>query len=149
MRLDETDRAIVNLLQAGIPVAERPFTGVAAALGVTEEALLQRLQALLDAGVLSRFGPMFDVERLGGAFTLCAMRVPEADFGQVAALVNGFDEVAHNYEREHELNMWFVIGAESKARIAEVIEAIETRTGIEVLNLPKLDEFYVGLRLQA
>jgi DNA-binding Lrp family transcriptional regulator len=149
MSLDETDRAIVDLLQDGIPVTEHPFSGAAAVLDLAEETLLSRLQALLDAGVLSRFGPMFDAVRLGGTFTLCAMQVPEADFERVAELVNGFDEVAHNYEREHELNMWFVLGADDDARVADVIEAIEARTGIGVLNLPKLEEFYVGLRLEA
>jgi len=149
MSLDDTDRAIVNLLQDGIPVLERPFAGAAASLGLDEAALLERLQALLDAGVLSRFGPMFDAERLGGAFTLCAMRVPGTQFDRVADLVNSFEEVAHNYEREHELNMWFVIGAGTPGRVAAVVDAIEARTGIEVLNLPKLEEFYVGLRLEA
>jgi len=147
--MDDTDRAIVNLLQEGIAVCERPFAGAAAHLGLDEAALLSRLQALLDAGVLTRFGPMFDAERLGGAFTLCAMRVPAADFDRVAALVNGFDEVAHNYEREHELNMWFVIGAASRERVAEVIDRIEALTGIEVLDLPKREEFRIHLRLEA
>jgi len=149
MTLDDTDRAIVNLLQDGIAICERPFAAPAERLGLDEQALLDRLAALLDRGTLSRFGPMFDAERLGGAFTLCAMQVPAARFEQVATLVNGYDEVAHNYEREHEYNMWFVLGAPSRERIDEVIEAIEAHTGLEVLDLPKLEEYYVGLRLEA
>ena len=149
MAPDRIDRAIINLLQDGIAVCERPFEMPASGLGLQEAVLIDRLCALLHGGVLSRFGPMFDAERLGGAFTLCAMQVPAAQFENVAALVNEFDEVAHNYEREHEYNMWFVIGAASRARIDEVIEAIEARTGIEVLDLPKEKEFFVGLRLEA
>jgi DNA-binding Lrp family transcriptional regulator len=146
---DSTDRAIINLLQDGIAVCERPFEAPAWVLGLQEAVLIDRLRALLHGGVLSRFGPMFDAERLGGAFTLCAMQVPAAQLETVAAVVNGFTEVAHNYEREHEYNMWFVIGAASRTRIDEVIEAIEACTGIEVLDLPKEQEFFVGLRLEA
>lgn len=149
MELDATDRAIINLLQDGIAVCEQPFRAPAETLDLDEAVLIERLHSLLDSGVLSRFGPMFDAERLGGAFTLCAMRIPPARFDQVAEIVNGFHEVAHNYEREHEYNMWFVIGAASRERVDRVIDAIEEQTGIEVLDLPKLEEFYVGLRLEA
>ncbi len=147
--LDAADRAIVNRLQDGLPVCERPFAAAAAELGLDEDELLARLEALLERGVLSRVGPMYDAEKLGGAFTLCAMRVPAERFEEVAAAVNAHDEVAHNYARDHEYNMWFVIGAGSPSRIDETIAAIESATGIAVLDLPKDEEFYVGLRLEA
>jgi DNA-binding Lrp family transcriptional regulator len=147
--LDATDRAIVNLLQDGLDVCERPFAAPAAQLDLDEDALIARVQRLLDGGVLTRVGPMFDAEKLGGAFTLCAMRVPAPRFGEVAAQVNAFDEVAHNYAREHDFNMWFVIGAASAQRVHEVIAAIEAASGLPVLDLPKLEEFYIGLRLHA
>ncbi|MDH3435735.1 MAG: Lrp/AsnC family transcriptional regulator, partial [Betaproteobacteria bacterium] len=102
--LDATDRALVNLLQDGIAVCERPFADAGAEIGLDEEEVIARVRAMLDCGVLTRFGPMFDAERLGGAFTLCAMRVPRERFEEITHIVNAFDEVAHNYEREHELN---------------------------------------------
>ncbi len=147
--LDASERAIVNMLQDGIEVCDRPFADAASKLKLGETELIDRIGAMLKRGVLSRFGPMFDAERLGGAFTLCAMRVPRHRFDEVAEIVNGFDEVAHNYEREHDLNMWFVIGADSQAGVAETIGAIEQATGLDVINLPKLEEFYVGLKLEA
>ncbi len=147
--LDATDRAIVNLLQDGLSVSERPFGDAGVELGLSEEEVIDRTRALLERGVLTRFGPMFDAERLGGAFTLCAMRVPPNRFDEVMEIVNAFDEVAHNYERDHELNMWFVIGADSEKRITETIDAIERATHLDVINLPKLEEFYVGLKLEA
>jgi DNA-binding Lrp family transcriptional regulator len=149
MTLDAMDRAIVNLLQDGVDVCDQPFAAPAADLGLDEDALIARLRELLARGVLSRFGPMFDAERLGGAFTLCAMRVPPTRFAETADFINRFAEVAHNYEREHEYNMWFVVGAASRERIDQVIEHIESHTGIEVMDMPKLEEYYVGLRLQA
>ena len=146
--MDAVDRAIVNDLQAGIAVSERPYAEAAARLGLSESELLARLQTLLDRRVLSRFGPMYHAERLGGALTLAAMKVPAEDFERVAAIVNGFPEVAHNYAREHAFSMWFVLATDDPARIGEVIAEIEQATGYTVYNLPKLEEFYVGLKLE-
>jgi DNA-binding Lrp family transcriptional regulator len=140
------DRAIVNRLQGGFPISERPYAEVAAELGTSEDELLRRIDALLESGVLSRFGPMYHAERMGGALTLAAMQVPAADFERVAALVNAHPEVAHNYAREHAFNMWFVLATETPARVDAVIADIERETGHRVYNMPKLEEFFVGLR---
>jgi siroheme decarboxylase len=113
--LDALDRRIINTLQDGFPVCERPYAQVAAQLGTDEQTLIGRLGRLLDERFLTRFGPMYQAERLGGAFSLVAMRVPLEDFERVAGIVNGFTEVAHNYEREHEFNMWFVLATETPA----------------------------------
>lgn len=147
--MDELDRAIVNRLQGGFPLCERPFEEAARALGTDGETLIRRIGRLLEDGTLTRFGPLFDLEKMGGAFTLCAMRVPEADFERVAALVNAHPEVAHNYEREHALNLWFVLAAASREALERTIRAIEGETGHPVLDLPRLDEYFVELRLTA
>ena len=145
--MDELDSAIVNRLQGGFPLAERPFAVVAAELGLAEEDLIARVRRLLEEGVLTRFGPMYQVERMGGAFSLAAMRVPPEDFDRVAATVNALPEVAHNYEREHAYNMWFVLATEKPEGIARAIARIERETGLAVLNLPKLREYFVELKL--
>ena len=147
--MDAVDRAIVNQLQGGFPVCDRPYAEAATALGLTEDELLQRLDALLENGTLTRFGPMYHAERLGGALTLAAMKIPAADFERVAEIVNRFPEVAHNYAREHAFNMWFVLATEAPVRIEQVIGEIEQAAGYRVYNMPKLEEFYVGLRFEA
>ena len=147
--MDELERAIVNRLQGGFPLSERPFADAARALGIDEATLITKLQAMLEAGTLTRFGPMYDAERLGGAFTLCAMSVPAADFERVAALVNAHPEVAHNYERAHRYNMWFVIAAAARAQIVPLIAAIEAETRYPVLDLPREQEYFIELRLVA
>ncbi len=146
--MDALDRRIVNELQGGFPLCERPYAVAAERLGTTEDELLRRLEALVANGTLSRFGPMYHAERLGGGLTLAAMKVPAADFDRVAALVNAHPEVAHNYEREHAFNMWFVLATETPERIAAVIADIERETGLKVHNMPKQAEFYVGLRFE-
>ena len=147
--VDDTDRRIVNALQGGFPVCDEPFAAVAETLGIGAEELIARLRALLDRGVLSRFGPQYQVERMGGRFVLAALAVPEADFERVAALVNAFDEVAHNYRRDHRLNMWFVLATETPEQIPEAARQIETVTGLPVYLFPKEREYFVQLRLVA
>ena len=147
--MDETDRRIVNALQGGFPLCARPFEAAGAALGLSGDELLSRVKALLANRTLTRFGPMYDAEKLGGAFSLCALSVPAQDFERVAALVNAHPEVAHNYEREHRYNMWFVLATQTALRISQVIQAIESETGYPVLDLPREEEFFVELRLSA
>lgn len=147
--MDAVDRAIVNALQGGFPLSRAPFAEVAARLGLSEDDLIGRIRALRESGVLSRFGPMYNADRFGGHNTLVAMAVPEDRFDAVAALVNSYAEVAHNYRRDHALNMWFVVAAESRARVDEVLTEVQARTGLPVYDMPKLKEFHVSLRFEA
>ena len=147
LKLDETDRAIVNALQGGFPLVDRPYAAAAAELGLSEEELIDRLKRLLDIGAATRFGPMYNAERLGGAVMLAALAVPPERFDEVAEIVNAYPEVAHNYKRTHRYNMWFVLAAETRERIEEVARAIEERTGLDVLRAPKLREFYIGFKV--
>ena len=147
--MDDLDRRIVDELQGGFPLCPRPFAEAAKRLGTSEQELISRVARLLEARTLTRFGPLFDAERLGGAFSLCAMSVPHLDFERVAAQVNAHPEVAHNYERGHEYNLWFVLAAGSRARLDEVRRALERETGYPVMDLPREEEYFVGLRLSA
>ncbi|SPH23827.1 hypothetical protein DEA8626_02899 [Defluviimonas aquaemixtae] len=148
--LDDTDRRVLNALQEdGFPLSPRPFAEVAAQLGIDESDLIRRLLALRDLGAITRFGPFFDAEALGGAFCLCAMSVPPDRFDAVATLVNAHPEVAHNYERSHKLNMWFVLATERPKGISETAERIEKETGLKVLLFPKLREFFVRFKVAA
>ncbi|MDU8941842.1 Lrp/AsnC family transcriptional regulator [Ovoidimarina sediminis] len=149
MTLDETDRRIINALQGGFPLEARPYAAAAATLGLDEAELIARLQAMREAGVITRFGPFFDVAAMGGAFCLCAIAVPEDRFDEICAAVNAFPEVAHNYRRTHELNMWFVLATETEAGIGTAADAIEAATGLTVYRFPKLKEFFVGFRVAA
>ena len=99
--------------------------------------------------MLTRFGPMFQVERMGGAFVLAALAVPEERFDEVAHKVNALPEVAHNYRREHRLNMWFVLATERPEGIADAIARIGRDTGLKVFAFPKEREYFVELKLAA
>ncbi|MGM0569970.1 Lrp/AsnC family transcriptional regulator [Marinobacter sp.] len=139
------ERAVINRLQSGLPLVRYPYAAIAEELGISETELLATLRNLLERKVLTRFGPMFHAGEMGGGLTLAALRVPDADFDRVTELVNRFDEVAHNYRREHDLNMWFVLATETPEDIQRVIADIETATGYPVYNMPKEEEFHVHL----
>ncbi|ROL73972.1 Lrp/AsnC family transcriptional regulator [Pseudomonas sp. B21-032] len=143
--MDELDRRLINRLQLGLPLVPQPWQVLAEELGSSSVQLRERLQGLLDDGTLTRFGPMFDIERLGGAFTLAALQVPEARFEAVAAELEDMPEVAHNYRREHAFNMWFVLGCASREALDDTLLRIQQRTGLPPLNLPKEETYHVGL----
>lgn len=147
--LDELDRAVINRLQAALPLGYRPFATMALELGCSEDELILRARRLLDAGVLTRFGPFINAEAMGGAFCLCAMAVPRERFDDVTELVNDFEEVAHNYERDHVLNMWFVLATDAPEKIALVAERIERATNCKVLLFPKEQEYFIGFQVAA
>ena len=147
--LDQTDRDLINLLQNDLGLESRPFQAIATQLGLTEEEVINRTKTLRESGVLTRFGPFFDAAAMGGAFCLCAMAVPPEVFETVLTKVNAHPEVAHNYERAHRLNMWFVLATETPEGITDTARAIERETGITVHCFPKLQEFYIGFRVAA
>jgi siroheme decarboxylase len=139
---------LVDFLHGGFPVVDRPFAAVGEALGCSEETVIETLRQLLAGGVLTRFGPLFQIERAGGQFMLAALAAPEERFDAVAAQVNALPEVAHNYRRDHPvLNMWFVLAGESAGAVADAARRIEQATGLAVFLFPKEREYHVELRL--
>jgi len=149
VQLEQIDKDIINLLQDGFPICNRPFAVTAKTLGISEANLIDRINNLLNKKVLSRFGPMYHAVEMGGAFSLAAMKIPEQDFESVCKKVNSLPEIAHNYERDHALNMWFVIATETPEEVQQVIDTIEHNTGYKVYNMPKQEEYYVNLRFKA
>ena len=144
--LDAIDKTIINELQGGFPICETPWQQLEQQLKIPADVIRQRIDDMQQQGYISRFGPMYHAERLGGGLTLAAMQVGEARFDDICELVNSFPEVAHNYQRDHRLNMWFVIATEKPEQIQTVIDAIERRSGLRVYNMPKLQEYFLNLR---
>jgi DNA-binding Lrp family transcriptional regulator len=149
MELDAIDRRIINSLQGGFPVCEQPYAVAAQSLGIAEEELIARIEKLVQDGVLSRFGPLFNADRLGGTAVLAAMAVPEAQYEAVAETVNAQTEIAHNYRREHALNMWFIGSAEQAESVEAAFVRIEKLSGHPVYRFPKEREYFVELKLTA
>jgi len=133
--LNPLERALLNDFQRDFPLDPRPFARVAEALGVGEDEVLSAYRDLVERGLVKRIGPVVRPHRLGWS-TLAAMSVPHERLAEVADLVTGHREVNHNYEREHALNLWFVVTAPSRQDVMEVLADIAARSGLEVLDLP-------------
>ena len=140
-------RAFLNRFQGGFPLSARPYREAAEDLGSDEPTLIATIREMLEAGLLTRFGPLYDAERLGGRFTLAAMAVPESDFEGIARMLEASPEVAHNYRRDHALNMWFVLATSTEAGLNTAIRRIQSATGVMVYDFPKLREYHLGFWL--
>ena len=138
------EQRLLNEFQQGMPLTANPYADIARQLGVYETTVLETLQRLQTEGVVSRIGAVFRPNRIG-ASTLAAIAVPTAELEKVAAIVNDFVEVNHNYEREHRINLWFVVVAEDEERLQAVLAEIEERCGYPVLDLPLLNEYFIDL----
>jgi len=147
MRTDDLTplhRALLDGFQRDFPLVPRPYAAIAERLGCDEESVIELLRGLRDSGLVTRIGPVFAPHR-AGASTLAAMAVPPDRLDEVAAMVSGYEEVNHNYEREHRLNLWFVVAAPDPARVAAVLGEIGRRTGLEMLDLPLERAFHIDL----
>ncbi|WP_331233894.1 siroheme decarboxylase subunit beta [Natronorarus salvus] len=142
--IDGIDAAIVDGYQSGFPVEERPFRTVGVELGISEGEALSRVERLYERGVFRRFGAVLNPPVIGSS-TLAAIRSPEESFAEHAEIVNGYRQVNHNYRRDHEWNMWFVVTASTRERRDEILAEIEERTGCAVLDLPMLTDYYIDL----
>ncbi len=137
MTLDSLDKQLLNLIQSHLPIVPEPYRKLAETLGTTEEDILARLKRLIESGVIRRLGAIFDSRQVGYSGTLCALKVPAERIKEVAAVINSFPGVTHNYLRDHPYNMWFTLLVESPARLEATLEEIKKRTGIEdILHLP-------------
>lgn len=145
----ELERRLLNDYQHEIPLSPTPFADLAEELGVYETTIIENLQRLQTESVISRIGPVFRPNRVG-ASTLAAMAVSEDELESVAAIISEFAEVNHNYERDHHLNLWFVVVASDEDKLQATLQSIEKQTGYELLDLPMQQDYYIdlGFKLQ-
>ncbi|MBW1711571.1 MAG: AsnC family transcriptional regulator [Deltaproteobacteria bacterium] len=141
--MDQQDRDILNVIQSNFPLEARPFRAVAQAVGLTEAQVMERIKALKDKGVIRRIGGNVWANKVGYVSTLCAANVPEDKLERFAETVNSISGVTHNYRRDNELNVWFTLIAPSQEELTAVLESIETKTGVKVLNLPAIKTFKI------
>jgi DNA-binding Lrp family transcriptional regulator len=135
---------LLNDFQHDFPLVPAPFVVIAGHLGASEAEVLETLARLQACGKVSRVGAVFSPHSVGSS-TLAALSVSAEKLDEVAQLVSGYAEVNHNYEREHRYNLWFVVTAPGEARVKEVLDEIERRTGYRPLHLPMLEGFHIDL----
>ena len=129
MKLDSIDKAILNRIQSDFPIEARPYQSIARELNLTEQQVLEHVQALKDKGIIRRIGGNFVPRKVGFVSTLCAAKVPEDQIEAFAAVVNKYTGVTHNYQRENDLNMWFTFIAPDMGTIERSLAEIAQATG--------------------
>ena len=133
--MDDKDREILQMLQNGFPLVSEPYKAIGDKLWIDEYAVISRIVRLIQNGVIRYVGPFFDSRKLGYKGCLAAINVPEERIDEVAAVINRFDEVTHNYLREGSPNMWFTLITNSSVRQQEILNTIKAETGIKEIML--------------
>jgi DNA-binding Lrp family transcriptional regulator len=144
--VDRLDEKILKRIERKFPVSSYPYQDLARELGLTEDEVISRISQLKEKGIILRIGAFFDSEKLGLKSTLIAMKVPQSRLQEVARMVNHYPGVTHNYRREHEFNLWFVLMGKNRKEIDEILSKIKDQSGIsDILNLPKKQLFKLKL----
>ncbi|MGI9353200.1 MAG: siroheme decarboxylase subunit beta [Rhizobiaceae bacterium] len=135
---------LANKWQRSFPLHPRPFAQIGLGNSLSETEVIEYMQVLTDQNILSRIGVAIR-PNTAGASTLAAMSVPKTQLDEIAALVSEFSTVNHNYEREHEINLWFVVTASSRDEVNFTLKSIARQSGLEVLNLPLKRAYHIDL----
>ena len=144
--MDPIDEKILKRVERKFPISSYPYQDLARELGLTEDEVISRISRLKEKGIILRIGAFFDSEKLGLKSTLIAMKVPQLRLQEVANIVNCYSGVTHNYSREHEFNLWFVLMGKNRKEIDEILRKIRDQSGInDILNLPKKQLFKLKL----
>jgi DNA-binding Lrp family transcriptional regulator len=142
---DQTSKDILNRIQADFPIHPRPYKVLAEELGLSEDQLIDRIEQMKQEMIIRRIGGNFSPDRLGFYSTLCAARVEADKIELFTRTVNAFSGVTHNYQRNHQYNIWFTFIAPSVQEIKERLETISQKTGVtEILNLPATHVFKIA-----
>lgn len=142
--ITDFEHRLLNDFQRNFPLMSAPFAEIAHRLKSNPQVVLSTLKALKKRGMVSRIGPVFRPHAVG-ASTLATMAVPNTDIDKTAAIVSRFESVNHNYEREHDFNLWFVVTAEDQAHLQSELHNIEKSTGFSLVSLPLLVGHHIDL----
>ena len=146
--LTSLDKALLNMMQSNFPINMYPYKTMADKLGVTEEEIITKIEALKEAGIIRRIGAVLDARRLGFFSTLCAARVPGDRIDEVAEIINMYDGVTHNYRRTHECNLWFTLTAPSQEASRLIMDELMQKTGVHIVSMPALKTYKIKVALE-
>lgn len=140
----ELEQCLLNDFQHDFPLSSQPFKDIADHLDVETDLVIETYKKLQSSGAISRIGPVIKPNAIGNSI-LAALKVPNNKLVETADMISFYAEVNHNYEREHEFNLWFVITAKDEDRLNYILDEIEKNTGCPLLRLPLLDAYHIDL----
>jgi DNA-binding Lrp family transcriptional regulator len=152
VKLDKLDKELLQVLQDEFPVEGRPWAEIGKKLGISGEEALSRSQRLHSDGVIRKLRTILNAQKLGHCqSTLMAMKVPEEQMEKVVSIVNEYMSVTHNYQREHDFNLWFTVTTCGDVHLSSTVEEIKRRTEIpesDILDLPTTRLFKIDVRFK-
>jgi DNA-binding Lrp family transcriptional regulator len=146
--MGELDKELLNEIQWTFPLVTRPFDTIAKKFDVTPEIVKEHLNSLKKAGVLRQLSAIFDTRKLGYTSSLVAMEIESDKLEHVASQINRHPGVSHNYERDHQFNLWFTLAVPPGSDLKSEIDKFNVLKGIKkVRMLPTLQLFKIGVKL--
>ena len=140
--MEPKEKLVLNELQKGLPLVSRPFKATAETLGLTEHEVLKIYKDVEAKGLIRRFGGIVNISEMGIASTLVGLKVHPGHVETVASMINQYEGVTHNYERDDQFNLWFTLMAPNQARLDEQIEDIRAWDEVQsLINLPSRQKF--------
>jgi DNA-binding Lrp family transcriptional regulator len=107
MVLSEQDRELIAAIQGGLPLVARPYMAIARGLGMSEDALMVRLQELQADGLIKRMGVVVKHRALGyRANAMVVWDIPDDEIEGVGALLSAESCITLCYQRPRHLPDW-------------------------------------------
>ncbi len=146
--MDDLDKQLLNRIQSDFPLAARPYLVLGESLGLAEDEAVERMRALKAGKIVRQVSAIFDTKSLGYKSSLVAMRVAPEQITHAARVINEHPGVTHNYERNHEYNLWFTIAVPPTSDLEAVIDRIHELAGADVTRIMyTLRLFKIGVNL--
>ncbi len=133
--MDEIDKELVSLMQTSFPVSIHPYHDIADHLNISSKECLRRIQKLMDDKIIRRIGGILQSDKIGYTSTLCAIKIPRSDVKRIAEMLNQFSSITHNYERDHEYNLWFTF-IDHKYCIQQSLQELSEHIGYPITTFP-------------
>jgi siroheme decarboxylase len=147
--MDKLDKKILDIIQKEIPIEPRAFKVVAEQVGTSEADVISRIKKLKQNRIIRRVGGSFDSKGLGYHSVLVAAKVSDEKLKNTVSCLNRYTGVTHNYQRNHDYNLWFTLTASSPKRVNEIIEILKQETGAqEMVPLPSLRKFKIKVHFK-
>jgi len=140
--MDEKDREIIQMLQGSFPLESEPYRVIGDKLWLDEVSVISRIARMIQGGAIRYLGPFFDSRKLGYKGCLAAMQVAPEQVDKVAAVLDEFSEITHNYLRDGKPNMWFTVIAPSLERRDEIFSSIKKAAGIDEIMVFSSKKFF-------
>ncbi len=147
--MDKLDKEILNEIQWTFPLVPKPYEAIARKFGISDKEMMQRLDSLKKNGIIRQLSAIFDTRKLGYKSALVAMAISSDKLDYVANQINRHPGVSHNYERNHEYNLWFTLAVPPGSDLKSEIDKFSKLSGIQKVRLlPTIKLFKIGVKLE-